>query len=148
MKAQQQSGTNEIGSNVYAAQGKGERGQTSKPDKPAKGARPVRDNDGKITGWTIPSQDGKRTPKTLDCGRANGLDPADRQWQMSVAGKTWNWISNNPWKTAGIVIVGAVGVGAIILTDGAAAPAVVEAISSMTSSGGGAALAGAAAAVP
>jgi RHS repeat-associated protein len=142
---QQDAGTNEMGSNVYAAQGKGERGQTSKPDKPTKGARPVRDKDGKITGWTIPSPDGKRTPKTLDWGRANGLDPTDKQWQMSVAGKTWNWITNNPWKTAGIVAVGVVGAGAIILSDGAAAPAVVEAISSLASSGGGAALTTAAA---
>ena len=65
--------------------GKGERGQTSKPDNPAKGARPVRDKDGKIVGWSIPSPDGKRIPKTIDWGRANGLDPAKFQTAATAA---------------------------------------------------------------
>jgi hypothetical protein len=57
---------------------KGERGQTSKPDVPAKGARPVFGRDGKQTGWSLPSQDGKRTPKTLEWGRANGLSEREK----------------------------------------------------------------------
>src|SRR5260370_4149175 len=65
-------------------QGKGEKGQTSKPDKPTKGVQPVRDKDGKIVGWSIPSPDGKRTPKTLDWGRANGLDPNKFQTAAKV----------------------------------------------------------------
>lgn len=58
--------------------GEGERGQTSKPDgtpSPTKGVQPVRDKNGKIVGWSMPSPSGKRTPKGLDWGRANGLDP-------------------------------------------------------------------------
>lgn len=47
----------------------------SQSDNPTKGAQPVRDKNGKIVGWSIPSPDGKRTPKGLDWGRANGLDP-------------------------------------------------------------------------
>jgi RHS repeat-associated protein len=58
-----------------SAHGKGEKGRTSKPDKPVKGVQPVRDKNGKIVGWSIPSPDGKRTPKSLEWGRANGLDP-------------------------------------------------------------------------
>ncbi len=58
-------------------QGKGERGQTSKPDNPPKGAKPIRDKAGNIIGWLVPSQDGKGTKKTLDWGKANGLDPAN-----------------------------------------------------------------------
>ena len=65
-------------------QGKGERGQTSKPDNPTKGAQPVRDKNGKIVGWSIPSPDGKRTPKGLDWGRANGLDPSKFQTAAKI----------------------------------------------------------------
>lgn len=65
-------------------QGKGERGQTSKPDNPAKGAKPVRDKDGKITGWLLPTPDGKGKEKGLDWGRANGLDPAKFQNAANV----------------------------------------------------------------
>jgi hypothetical protein len=57
--------------------GKGERGQTSKPDNPTKGAKPVRDKDGKIVGWQIPSPDGKGVRKPLGWGTANGLNPKD-----------------------------------------------------------------------
>jgi hypothetical protein len=67
------------------AQGKGERGQTSKPDKPTKGVKPVRGAGGKIVGWLIPSQDGKGTRKPLEWGRANGLNENDPKWAM-VAG--------------------------------------------------------------
>ena len=56
---------------------KGERRWTSKPDKPIKGAKPIRDKTGKITGWLIPSPDGKGVKKTLEWGKANGLNPAD-----------------------------------------------------------------------
>jgi hypothetical protein len=66
------------------AHGKGERGQTSKPDQPVKGAQPVRDKNGKIVGWSIPSPDGKRTPKSLDWGKANGLDPNKFQTAAKV----------------------------------------------------------------
>ena len=66
------------------AQGKGERGQTSKPDNPTKGAKPIRDKDGKITGWRLPTPDGKGVKKGLDWGRANGLDPAKFQTAARV----------------------------------------------------------------
>jgi RHS repeat-associated protein len=59
----------------------GERGQTSTPDKPTKGAKPIKAN-GKIVGWLIPSQDGKGKPKTLEWGRANGLNENDPKWAM------------------------------------------------------------------
>jgi hypothetical protein len=62
----------------------GEEGQTSKPDKPIKGAQPVRDKDGKIVGWSIPSADGKRTPKSLEWGRGNNLDPNKFQTAAKV----------------------------------------------------------------
>jgi hypothetical protein len=65
-------------------QGKGERGQTSKPDNPAKGAKPIRDKDGKITGWRLPTPDGKGKDKSLDWGRVNGLDPAKFQTAAKV----------------------------------------------------------------
>jgi hypothetical protein len=58
-------------------QGKGERRQTSKPDNPTKGAKPVRDKDGKIVAWQMPSPDGKGVRKTLAWGTANGLNPKD-----------------------------------------------------------------------
>jgi hypothetical protein len=61
------------------AQGKGERGQAAKPEgtpSPVKGAQPIRDKNGKITGWSLPTPDGKRVKKGLDWGRQNGLDPA------------------------------------------------------------------------
>ena len=64
--------------------GKGERRWTSKPSKAAKGAQPVRDKNGKIVGWSIPSPDGKRTPKTLAWGLANGLDPKNFQTATEV----------------------------------------------------------------
>jgi hypothetical protein len=54
---------------------KGERNQTAKPDNATKGVKPIRDKEGKITGWLVPSQDGKGKQKTLDWGKANGLDP-------------------------------------------------------------------------
>jgi len=56
---------------------------------PAKGARPVKDKKGKITGWTIPGKGadkGKQIPKSLDWGKANGLDPTDPKWAMVGAG--------------------------------------------------------------
>jgi RHS repeat-associated protein len=65
-------------------QGKGERGQTSKPDNPTKGAKPIRDKDGKITGWKLPTPDGKGKDKSLDWGRANGLDPSTFQTAAKV----------------------------------------------------------------
>jgi RHS repeat-associated protein len=64
--------------------GKGEQGQTSKPDKPTKGVQPVKDQNGKVIGYSIPSQDGKRTPKTLEWGRANGLNPKDFETAKKV----------------------------------------------------------------
>jgi len=64
--------------------GKGERRWTAKPSKAAKGAQPVRDKNGKIVGWSIPSPDGKRTPKTLAWGLANGLDPKNFQTATEV----------------------------------------------------------------
>jgi hypothetical protein len=42
------------------------------------------DKDGKIVGWSIPSPDGKRIPKTLEWGRLNGLDPAKFQTAAEV----------------------------------------------------------------
>src|SRR5438093_341195 len=56
---------------------RGTRGQTSKPEKPTKGVKPIRDKDGKITGWIVPTPDGKGKAKTLEWGKANGLDPAN-----------------------------------------------------------------------
>jgi hypothetical protein len=56
---------------------------------PEKGARPVKDKKGKITGWTIPGKGadkGKQIPKSLDWGKANGLDPTDPKWAMMGAG--------------------------------------------------------------
>jgi hypothetical protein len=64
--------------------GKGERGQTSKPDNPTKGAQPIRDKDGKITGWRLPTPDGKGVKKGLDWGRVNGLDPAKFQTAAKI----------------------------------------------------------------
>ncbi|NYF79891.1 hypothetical protein [Granulicella arctica] len=62
------------------AQGKGERGQTSKPDNPTKGAR-AKVVGGRVVGWTIPnSQTGKRTDKPLQWGVDNGLNPLDPKW--------------------------------------------------------------------
>jgi tRNA A22 N-methylase len=62
------------------AQGKGERGQTSKPNNPTKGVRAKVVN-GKVVGWTIPnSQTGKRTDKPLQWGVDNGLNPLDPKW--------------------------------------------------------------------
>lgn len=54
----------------------GERGwQGSNPD-PTKGVQPIRDSNGKITGWSVRNpQTGKRTGKSLEWGRQNGLDP-------------------------------------------------------------------------
>ncbi len=67
------------------AQGKGERNYTAKPDKPLKGVRPVVKG-GKVVGWTVSSPDGKRTQKSLDWGRANGLNETDPKWvAMGVA---------------------------------------------------------------
>ena len=68
------------------AQGTGERGQTSKPDNPTKGARPVVKN-GKVVGWTVPNnQTGKRIPKSLGWGRSNGLNDLDPKWVAMGAG--------------------------------------------------------------
>ena len=64
---------------VFAAHGKGERNYTAKPDKPLKGVRPVVQG-GKVVGWTVPSPDGKRIPKSLDWGKANGLNANDPKW--------------------------------------------------------------------
>ena len=62
------------------AQGKGERGQTSKPDNPTKGVR-AKVVGGKVVGWTIPnSQTGKRIDKPLQWGVDNGLNPNDAKW--------------------------------------------------------------------
>jgi|ERR1700679_465740 len=54
----------------------GERGwQGNNPD-PTKGVQPIRDSNGKITGWSVRNpQTGKRTGKSLEWGRQNGLDP-------------------------------------------------------------------------
>jgi RHS repeat-associated protein len=67
---------------VYSkAHGKGERNRTSKPtDKPIKGAKPVKDKNGKIIGWQIPSDDGKGKNKSLEWGKQNGLDADDPKW--------------------------------------------------------------------
>jgi RHS repeat-associated protein len=55
---------------------RGERGwQGNNPD-PAKGVQPIRDSNGKIIGWSVRNpQTGKRTGKSLEWGRQNGLDP-------------------------------------------------------------------------
>lgn len=37
----------------------------------------MKDKDGNVIGYTVPSPDGKRIPKGLDWGKANGLNPAD-----------------------------------------------------------------------
>ena len=50
---------------------------------PTKGVQPVRDNNGRVIGWTIPgkgTEKGKRIRKDLDWGKANGLDPTDPKW--------------------------------------------------------------------
>jgi hypothetical protein len=74
--------------------GKGERGQTAKPDKPLKGVKPIRGAGGKIVGWLIPSQDGKGTKKPLEWGRAHGLNENDAKWAMvgaAAAGTALTW---------------------------------------------------------
>jgi hypothetical protein len=57
---------------------RGERGwQGNNPD-PTKGVKPIRDANGNITGWSVRNpQTGKSTPKSLEWGRQNGLDPND-----------------------------------------------------------------------
>jgi RHS repeat-associated protein len=54
----------------------GERGwQGNNPD-PTKGVQPIRDSNGKIVDWSVRNpQTGKRTGKSLEWGRQNGLDP-------------------------------------------------------------------------
>lgn len=64
---------------MFAGHGKGERNYTAKPDKPLKGVRPVVKG-GKVVGWTVPSPDDKRIPKSLDWGKANGLNANDPKW--------------------------------------------------------------------
>jgi RHS repeat-associated protein len=55
---------------------KGERGWQGNNPNPAKGVQPIRDSNGKITGWSVRDpQTGKRTGKSLEWGRQNGLDP-------------------------------------------------------------------------
>jgi len=73
--------TLEAGLLYSKAHGKGERNRTSKPtDNAPKGAKPVKDKNGKIIGWEIPSADGKGTKKSLEWGKQNGLDPTDQKW--------------------------------------------------------------------
>jgi len=57
---------------------KGERGwQGNNPD-PKKGVKPIRDPNGNIIGWNVRNpQTGKSTPKSLEWGRQNGLDPSN-----------------------------------------------------------------------
>jgi hypothetical protein len=57
---------------------RGERGwQGNNPD-PTKGVKPIRDSNGNIIGWNVRNpQTGKSTPKSLEWGRQNGLDPND-----------------------------------------------------------------------
>jgi hypothetical protein len=55
---------------------------------PPKGARPRKDKKGKIIGWAIPGKGadkGKLIDKSLDWGKANGLDPTDGKWAMGAA---------------------------------------------------------------
>ena len=55
---------------------KGERGWQGNNPKPTKGVQPIRDSNGKIVGWSVRDpQTGKRTGKSLEWGRQNGLDP-------------------------------------------------------------------------
>ncbi len=57
--------------------------------KPAKGARPVKDKNGKIVGWQIPGKGadkGKLIDKSLEWGRQNGLDPTASKWMMGATG--------------------------------------------------------------
>ncbi len=56
---------------------KGERNWTGKAENPTKGVKPIRDKDGKVIGWSVPSQDGKRKEKTLEWGKQEGLNPDD-----------------------------------------------------------------------
>ena len=76
-------------------QGKGERRWTSKPDEPIKGAKPIRDKDGKIIGWRLPTPDGKGKNKSLEWGRVNGLDPNKFQTAAKVGF----------WATAGAIAI-------------------------------------------
>ena len=57
------------------AHGKGERNRTGTTDE-TKGAKPIMDN-GKVTGWRLPTPDGKGRDKTLEWGRVRGLNPKD-----------------------------------------------------------------------
>lgn len=80
------------------AQGKGERSWTAKPDKPTKGVKPIRDKNGKIVGWQVPSPDGKGTRKPLEWGAANGLNPNDPKWAlMGAAGAAGAAAAADAW---------------------------------------------------
>jgi RHS repeat-associated protein len=67
-------------------QGQGERGTTSSPENPTKKAKPKRDAAGNITGWTVPTPDGKGKDKSLEWGLQNGLDPNDPKWSKGSRG--------------------------------------------------------------
>ncbi len=56
------------------AHGKGERNRTGTTDE-TQNAKPIRDKDGKTTGWRLPTPDGKGKVKTLEWGTSRGLDP-------------------------------------------------------------------------
>jgi RHS repeat-associated protein len=106
-------------------QGKGERGTTSKPEKPLKGVKPIRDGNGKIVGWTVPTADGKGKDKSLDWGTQNGLKPED--FNRNVQGPSASKVAG------GLLAIGA-GVCALAEPCGAA-------VATAAGAGGAAALA-------
>jgi len=81
-------------------QGQGERKTTSKPEKPLKGVKPIRDANGNVVGWTVPTADGKGKDKSLEWGKQNGLDPS-------------NFTKRTHGPGAGVVIGGVLVIGAV-----------------------------------
>ena len=65
------------------AHGKGERNRTGTTDE-TKGAKPIKDKDGKITGWRLPTPDGKGKDKSFEWGTSRGLKPEDFQKATKV----------------------------------------------------------------
>jgi hypothetical protein len=80
---------------------KGERGWQGTNPNPAKGVQPIRDSNGKIVGWSVRDpQTGKRTGKSLEWGRQNGLDPNNffsPDDQLPTVPPLFGIPSLNPW---------------------------------------------------
>lgn len=96
-------------------QGQGERNVTGKASNPLKGIKPIRDRDGKVTGYEVKVPGQMPVPKTFEWGRQQGISPTDFEPKVRPQVPSPTGGSSDGTKMViGTIILGGAAIGCVV----------------------------------